>query len=938
MGASKTVAPRTRLPGWFAVTGPVPAKIHPRWQRLNELFFHAARLQGAERQAFIARETLGEPELERELLVLLERGDERRSGPPTRTLGGGLSLAPRDERLLVGRVIANYQLVSVLGRGGAGTVFLGERADRQFSGKVAVKVVDRSQAADLGMRFRAERQILASLNHPNIARLIDAGETDDGQPYLVMEYVEGQPLDQYCDERKLDLRKRLKLFMDICGAVQYAHQNLIIHRDLKPANILVTADGTVKLLDFGIAKLLNHGNGSNTVSELTRMNERLLTPEYASPEQIIGGAVTTASDVYSLGIVLYRLLTGLRPYDLSGAASQLEMERSICVADPPRPSANVQRAMQSGPSEGEQAIAALAVARSISPERLRRRLVGDIDAIVMRALRKEPQHRYSSVERFVADIRHYLENEPVQARQGNWVYYSQRFVRRHTAAVIASVGFLIFLTGVAIVMSIQRQSIAAALERAEIVSQFMLDVFSAADPFINSGKEPTARALLDQAAQNIQADLSQQPEVRARLLEAIGRSYRRMGQPDRAVAYLQDSLRIQRQLLQKDDSSLGSIVTEIAIALRNQDRIDESDGYFSEALQISRNAKDQRSEAYAKLLVDLGRLEKFRSNPTQALSHLEQALQLMRAIKGPKDPEVGAILAEMSNIKVWLDDLAGAEVAARAAVDIYQAVPAEYPDRVMAEYYLADLFLTQGRIEDAAPLFERVLAAQRHLYGDKSRATAETLASLAQVRVAQKNYVAAEKLIREALEAHHESSSNAHLPIGYLQTMLATVQMRQSRFAEAERTLRDTLLLYSENIRGDHQYIASAEHYLGEVLTAQRKYREAEVVLRSAMERWKRTGAPAWRSARSSSALGEALQGQGRMEEAEQYLVQSYRELSADAGVDADIRRSARERVTRFYTALGQRQKLNQLLQQKPEDAAPARQSSVKPATSPSGG
>ena len=328
----------------------------------------------------------------------------------------------------------------MLGRGGAGTVFLGERADKQFSGKVAVKVVDRAQAADLGMRFRAERQILASLNHPNIARLIDAGETEDGQPYLVMEYVEGQPLDQYCDERRLDLRKRLKLFIDICAAVQYAHQNLIIHRDLKPANILVTAEGTAKLLDFGIAKLLHNGNGSNTASELTRMNERLLTPEYASPEQIIGGAITTASDVYSLGIVLYRLLTGLRPYDLSGATSQLEMERSVCVADPPRPSANVQHAMQSAPAKDEQPIAALALSRGMSPERLRRRLVGDLDAIVMRALRKEPQHRYSSVERLVADIRNYLENEPVQARQGNWIYYTQRFVRRHTTAVAASAG------------------------------------------------------------------------------------------------------------------------------------------------------------------------------------------------------------------------------------------------------------------------------------------------------------------------------------------------------------------------------------------------------------------------------------------------------------------------------------------------------------------
>jgi eukaryotic-like serine/threonine-protein kinase len=926
------------------MTGPIPVKIHPRWQRLNELFFHAARLQGAERQAFIARETQGEHELERELLALLERGDERRGSPPTRTLGGGLSLTPREERSLVGRVVANYQLVSVLGRGGAGTVFLGERADKQFSGKVAVKVVDRAGAADLGMRFRAERQILASLNHPNIARLIDAGETDDGQPYLVMEYVEGKPLDQYCDESRLDLRKRLKLFIDICAAVQYAHQNLIIHRDLKPANILVTADGTAKLLDFGIAKLLNRNNSSNTASELTRMNERLLTPEYASPEQIIAGAVTTATDVYSLGIVLYRLLTGLRPYDLSGATSQLEMERAICVADPPRPSASVQRAMQSAPAHGEQPIAALALARGVSPERLRRRLIGDLDAIVMRALRKEPQHRYTSVERLVADIRHYLENEPVQARQGNWIYYTQRFVRRHTTAVAASAGFLIFVIAVAIVMSIQRQSIAAALERAthdreraEKVSQFMLDVFSAADPFTNFGKEPTARILLDQAARTIQSDLTQQPEVRARLLEAIGRSYRRMGQPERAVAYLQDSLRIQRQLLQKDDATLGSIVTEIAIALRNQGRIDESDGYFTEAVQISRQTKEQRSEAYAKLLVDLGRLEKMRSNPKQALDRLEQALQLMRALKGAKDPEVGAVLAEMSNIKVWLDDLDGAEAAARAAIDIYQSVPDDYPDRVMAEYYLADLLLYRGRVEDAGALFERVLAVQRRLYGNTSRAVADTLMSLAQVRVAQKSFGPAEKLIREALEAHKQSGSTAHLQIGYLQTMLATVYMRQGKLVEAEQVLRDTLVLYSKNVRGDHQYVASTEHYLGEALLAQKKFREAEIVLTAATERWKRTGAPAWRSARSASALGEALSGLGRTDEAERYLVDSYRELNADSGADRDSKRLARDRVSKFYTTLGQRQKLNTLLLQT-GGGGEARQSSVQAPTSPTGG
>jgi eukaryotic-like serine/threonine-protein kinase len=921
---------------------PFPAKIHPRWQRLNELFFQAARLQGAERQAFIARETRGDHELERELLALLERGDERRANPLTRTLGSGLALAARDERSLVGRVVAKYQLVSILGRGGAGTVFLGERADKQFSAKVAVKVVDRANAADLGMRFRAERQILASLNHPNIARLIDAGETDDGQPYLVMEYVEGKPLDQYCDENRLDLRKRLKLFMDICAAVQYAHQNLIIHRDLKPQNILVTADGMVKLLDFGIAKLLNRGTTGNTASELTRMNERLLTPEYASPEQIIGGVVTTATDVYSLGIVLYRLLSGLRPYDLSGATSQLEMERAICIADPPRPSANILRAMELPPAQGEQPIAALAHARSVSPERLRRRLIGDLDAIIMRALRKEPQHRYSSVERLVADIRHYLDNEPVQARQGNWVYYTQRFIRRHTTAVIASAGFLIFVVAVAIVMSIQRQSIAAALERAtheresaEEVSQFMLGVFSAADPFTNFGKEPTARILLDRAARNIQNDLSRQPEVRARLLEAIGRSYRRMGLAERAVPYLQESLRIQQQLPREDESSIGLIVAEVAIALLDQGRVDESDGYFSEALAISRRPDSQHSVAHAKLIVDLGRIEKMRTNPKAALQHLEQALQLMRRLKGPRDIEVGAILAEISNTKVWSDDLAGAEKAAREAVAIYQSVPALHPDRVMAEFYLGDILFYRGHVDEASKLLSHVLDAQRQLYGADSRRVADTLASLAQVRVAQDKFRESEEMIKEALAVHTKSESTAYVQIGYLQTMLATVQMRQGKFADAERVLRGTLMLFDKHLRPDHQYVASAEHYLGEALLAEGKFREAEAVLLSATERWKRSGAPAWRAARSASALGQALHGQGRSDEAEHYLVGSYRELNGDPGADEETKRVARERVSKFYTSTGQRQKLNTLLEA--GGGGEARQSSAQSVATPTG-
>ena len=895
-------------------------RIDARLERLQELFFFASELQGEEREAYLQFATEDDPELRQELLGLLAHDSRNATGPLTQALGRALANAEMDKRnALVGRVIGNYKLVSVLGRGGAGSVYLGERADSQYLAQVAVKVVDKTNVANLGMRFRAERQILASLNHPNIARLVDAGETADGQPYLVMDYVHGEPLDRYCDGRQMDLCARLTLFLEICGAVQYAHQNLIVHRDIKPANILVTEEGVPKLLDFGIAKLLNAGDMPH-VPDLTRMNDRLLTPEYASPEQILGQTVTTSSDVYSLGVLLYQLLTGLRPYTVPATGSQLEIERSICVTDPLRPSAAIQRAQQTPPIEGEPTIEAIAAARALTPDRLQRRLVGDIDSILMRALRKEPEHRYSSVERLVADIRHHIQNEPVQARQGNWVYYSQRFVRRHTTAVGAGAGFLVFVIAVAVVMSVQRQDIARALdratqdrERAEKVSEFMLTVFTAADPFTNFGREPTARTLLDQAARHIQSDLNQQPDVHARLLEAIGRSFRRIGQPDRAVNYLQDALRVRQQLPAGDESAVGSIVTEIAIALRRAGRIDDSDRYFSEALELSRNAKNPRSVAHAQLLVDLGRLEKMRGNIPQALDHLTVALQLMREVKGPRDPEVGAVLAEMSNLLVWSDDLPGAERAAREAVSIYETVPKSHPDRVMADYYLADILFYRGRIDDAAALFERALVEQRNLYGSANSTVADTLASLAQVRLAQNNMGEAEKLIREALAIHHDSGSVAYQRIGYLQTMLATVFMRQKRFADAEPLLRETLELFRKNLRPDHQYVASAEHYLGETLLATGKLKEAETVLTSAMNRWTATGSSAWRSARSASALGEVLDKQGRTEEAERYLTTSYRQIIADPGADQDSKRVARERITRFYTEHGQRQKLETL-------------------------
>lgn len=898
-----------------------PSAPEQRWKRIEELFAKATRLQRAEREDFV-RTNAANPEELRELLDLVSLAfTQHGTGPISRAIGQAMGEASVEPgRPLLGRLVGQYLIASVLGRGGSGTVYLGERADKQYSAKVAVKIIDESAAASFGPRFRAERQILASLNHPNIARLIDAGETEERQPYLVMEYVHGEPVDQYCDQQQLDLRARLELFLQVCNAVQYAHQNLIVHRDLKPANILVTGEGIPKLLDFGIAKLLDAGDVTKS-AELTRMNDRLLTPEYASPEQILGRAVTTVSDVYSLGVVLYQLLTGLRPYTLSSsAASQLELERAICVTDPLRPSAAVYAAQGTTPPDGEPAIGTLAAARGTTSDKLARSLVGDLDAIVMRALRKESQLRYNSVEQLIADIRRYLHSEPVQARQGNWVYYTNRFVRRNRLAVAASASFVFFLIGVSVVMSYQRSATEAALvlatqekERAEKVSGFMRNMFAAADPFVNFGREQSARDVLDQASRSIETDLDVQPEVRAPLLETIGVAYRRMGLPGRAVPQLENALKLQRQLQPGDNPRTASLLIELAIAMREAGQFKESDQLFSEAQHMTRVAGEAAPEVTAKLLVENGRLENLRSNTAQAHQSFTQALELMRAARGPRDPEVGSILSELANVLAWSDDLAGAEVAAREAVDIYRDVAELHPDRIKADYHLGEILLYQGRIAEAAPIFERTLTAQRLLYKSNSK-VADTLASLAQVRAAQGSPAAAEKLVREALEAHHVSGSTAYGKIGYLQTMLGTVLLKQSRFAEAEEVLRDTLELFAKSLPPDHEYVASAEHYLGEALAGNGKLADAEAMFTAAMNRWKRTDAPEWRSARSASALGEVLHREGRNQDAERYLASSLKAITAASGVDRETAEKARERITRFYTETNQRHKLNALM------------------------
>jgi len=430
------------------------ANMHPeRWRLIDELFHPAIELPPNERGDFLEGACAGDVSLRAEIEKLIDGYDRAGSfieTPPA--LDGTTMVLPEpDAESSRGLRLGVYEVIREIGHGGMGTVYLAARADGEFRKRVAIKLVTAGfDHESIIQRFRNERQILAGLDHPNIARLLDGGTTESGAPYFVMEYIEGQTIRDYCDSHRLSTIARLKLFRTVCSAVHFAHQNLIVHRDIKPANILVTADGTAKLLDFGVAKLLSP---ITPTGEITETISRAMTPEYASPEQARGETITTASDVYSLGVLLYELLTGHRPYRVAGR-SVIEIIDAICEQEPAKPSTAVGRTETSTGAGASTEVAitpeAVSKARDSEPHRLRRELQGDLDNIVLKAMRKEPQRRYASAGQFSEDINRHFEHLPVIAQQDTVSYRTSKFIARHKAGVAAATLLIIALLGGAV--------------------------------------------------------------------------------------------------------------------------------------------------------------------------------------------------------------------------------------------------------------------------------------------------------------------------------------------------------------------------------------------------------------------------------------------------------------------------------------------------------
>ncbi len=537
-----------------------------RWRRIDELFRTVADRPAAEREAYLTRICGGDEELRREVLELLDHDPpESFLHEPIKHAALAVTSEPADE--LLGQHIGPYRLTQLIGRGGMGAVYEAVRADQQFDQCVALKLIKRGMDSDFVRdRFLRERQILASLDHPHIARLFDGGTTAEGLPYFVMEFVDGKPITDYCQRRDLPLDEKLKLFRAVCSAVQHAHQKLVVHRDLKPSNILVTADGTPKLLDFGIAKLLSPDPGEAVTRTETAV--RLMTPDYASPEQVRGGAITTATDVYSLGIVLYELLTARRPHQFE-TYSPFEIERAICDTEAPRPSDIAERMRaENGKVKGSRFISHLSSFLP-HPSDLR----GDLDNIVMMALRKEPARRYPSVEQFSEDLRRYLSGLPVTARADTFVYRATKFVRRHRVAVVAIVLVLFSLLGGILATTLAARRAQAERARAErrfaqvrtLANTFLFDVH---DKLQNMPGTTEARGLVAKTALEYLDSLAQEAAGDPELAWELAVAYQKvgdvqgqpwkanLGQPRAALESYQKSLKLAQLLSATHGSDL----------------------------------------------------------------------------------------------------------------------------------------------------------------------------------------------------------------------------------------------------------------------------------------------------------------------------------------------------------------------------------------------
>ncbi len=781
----------------------------PDSQLPHDIAQRARALGPRERRSFIEQQCSADATLISQVLALLDQNDN----DALQWLDNEAEWTPAS---LIGARLGPYQLVSLIGSGGMGEVYLAERIDDEFEQQVAIKLVRGALLTDdVRARLRTERQILASLKHPNIATLLDGGTAPDGTPYLVMEYIIGIPIDAYCDRHELGIAERLQLFCKVCAAVQCAHQSLIVHRDLKPNNILVTTEGEPKLLDFGIAKLLDTQLGRLDAT-VTHHEFRVMTPAHASPEQVRGEAITTASDIYVLGVLLYELLSGRRPFVLPGNYRMTDVERLVCNTTPLLPSAMVNRCAQETPGM----MYDLAYSRHTSINKLARQLRGDLDCIVMMAMRKEPARRYSSAAQLAEDLQHWLQGQPVMACKDSWLYRSNKFLHRHIWATAAALTFMMLLAGFSVLTYLQSQSVTRERDRAEQVSSFLIELFELSDPSQSRGNELKARELLDIGARRIDSNLQSQPATRATLLATIGKVYGSLGLYQEAQAALEKSLQTRQQLFgEQHDDIVTTLIAQSDIKLA-MGELDAASQDLERASALTTQLHGKQSVALAPILRVQGKVALERGQYPLAERSLRTALSLYDQHGHSNSSDKAAALSDLGKALADQYQEAKAEPLYRAAlaIDLHE-LGADHPRVAELKNRLADALEGQGKYAEAEPFFHEAVDNKRRVLGSTHPETIDTLENYGNFLRRKGDFVQAEAVLIEALQANRKLYGEQHSYVGYDRVNLGLLAYDRGDYRSAETEFRAALTIYADSLEPDNVLIAGAKIGLGRSLT-----------------------------------------------------------------------------------------------------------------------
>ncbi len=789
-----------------------------RWQKVQSLFHEAAALPLAEQRGFLETQCGNDVALIDEVLILLQE-DSRSDSMLDRDIAQVAEQVLNDSSSQTPpfKEFGRYRILNIIGEGGMGVVYLAERDD--LGARVAIKVLrDAWLSPARRERFAIEQRTLAQLNHPWIARLYDADSTPDGTPFFVMEYVEGIPLTNFCRQHSCSVAETLRLFRNICEAVLYAHQHAVIHRDLKPSNILVKEDGTIRLLDFGIAKQMETAGGA---VEQTMTGLRLMTPAYAAPEQMRGEQVGIQTDVYSLGVLLHELLAGCLPFDLTNL-TPAQAEKFLIEQEPEKPSIVAGQITASSHGKND--------ASSLS-----KTAWADLDVLCLTAMHKDVAQRYQSVEALIRDVDHYLKGEPLEARPDSLRYRTRKFVTRHRRSLSAAAAVLVAVIGLVIFYTVRltraRNAALAQAERTKRIQSFMLNLFQGGDPSAAPADDLRVVTLLDRGVMEAR-NLDAEPAVQAELYETLGGIYEQLGEYDRANSLLQSALAKSQAVFGPDSAETAKSLLALASLRDARAQYEEAERLVRQAIDIEDRKLPTNDPAKMKASLELGKIQEDRGAYDQSIATLERTVRFY-STPGSSQADFADSLYELANAHFYAGHYETSEALNQRVLGLYKEIYGErHPLVADVLVNLGAIRLDLGHYPEAEQYDRQALAIVQSWYGEDSPETATDLTLLARALIYQKRFDEASALLQQSLAIKENAFGKIHPSVASTLNELGSVALNENKYDDAEKYFAHMADIYRQ-VYGEHHYLyATALSNLASVYMAEKQWPRAEKMYR----------------------------------------------------------------------------------------------------------